>query len=182
MGEFVYAGFADMERAHLDELTLAALEAQAEADMALGHHSEVIVRLEPLCREHPLREGLLEMLIIALYRDRRQAEALRAYREIRDRLVEGLGIDPGATLRELEARILIQDPTLAPADVAPVRSRDDSSPGGNLREQLSSFVGRRAELHELSETLRTCRFVTLVGPGGVGKTRLAVEAAAALGV
>jgi predicted ATPase/DNA-binding SARP family transcriptional activator len=182
LGEFAYAGFADMERAHLDELTLMALEAQAEADLALGRHSEVISRLEPLCREHPLREGLWEMLIVALYRDRRQAEALRAYSEIRDRLVEGLGIDPGAALRELEARILTQDPTLAPTAPAPVRDAGDSTMAGNLREQLSSFVGRRAELEELTETLRTCRLVTLVGPGGVGKTRLAVEAAASLRV
>ena len=180
LSEFAYADFADVERTHLNELTLVALEAQAEADLALGRHSEVIGRLEPLCREHPLREGLWEMLIVALYRDRRQAEALRAYTEIRDRLVEELGIDPGPALRELESRILTQDPTLFPTTPAGVRDEPSSTMAGNLREQLSSFVGRRAELDELSETLRTCRLVTLVGPGGVGKTRLAVEAAASL--
>jgi predicted ATPase/DNA-binding SARP family transcriptional activator len=180
LGEFAYAGFADLERAHLDELTLVALEAQAEADLALGRHGEVIGRLEPLCREHPLREGLWEMLIVALYRDRRQAEALRAYAEIRDRLVEELGIDPSATLRELESRMLTQDPTLVPTAPTRVPDAAGSTIAGNLREQLSSFVGRRAELEELSETLRSCRLVTLVGPGGVGKTRLAVEAAASL--
>lgn len=180
LAEFAYAGFADMERAHLDELTFVALEAQAEADLALGRHSEVISRLEPLCREHPLREGLWEMLIVALYRDRRQAEALRAYTEIRDRLVEELGIDPGPALRDLESRILTQDPTLFPTTPARVRDEPSSTMAGNLREQLSSFVGRRAELEELSEILRTCRLVTLVGPGGVGKTRLAVEAATTL--
>ena len=180
LGEFAYAGFADMERAHLDELTLVALEAQADADLALGRHVEVIGRLEALCRQHPLRERLWEMLIVALYRERRQADALRAYSEIRDRLVEGLGIDPGPALRQLEVRILAQDPTLDATTPAPIREPGGSTMAGNLREQLSSFVGRRAELDELSETLRACRLVTLVGPGGVGKTRLAVEAAASM--
>ncbi|HUE07924.1 MAG TPA: BTAD domain-containing putative transcriptional regulator [Acidimicrobiales bacterium] len=177
LAEFAYAGFADAERAHLDELTLVALEARAEADLALGRHREVIGRMEALCREHPLRERLRELLILALYRDGRQADALRAYRDIHDLLVEELGIDPGVALRELDSRILAQDPTLTLDASAPRRSEPNPTAAGNLRTRLSSFVGRHDEIEALRETVLSCRLVTLVGPGGVGKTRMAVEAA-----
>ena len=115
LAEFTYAGFFDAERAHLDELTLVAIESRAGADLELGRHGELAGELEALCRERPLRERLCELLILALYRSGRQAEALRAYTEIRDRLVGELGIDPGPALRELQARILAQDPSLGPA-------------------------------------------------------------------
>ena len=78
----------------------------------LGRHRELVGDLDALCREHPLRERLWELLILALYRAGRQAEALRAYTEVRDRLVGELGIDPGPALRALERRILAQDPSL----------------------------------------------------------------------
>ena len=119
LSEFAYAGFADAERAHLDELTLVATEARVAADLALGRHGELVGELEALCREHPLRERLWEQLILALYRAGRQAEALRAFAEVRDRLVAELGIDPGPALRELEARILVQDPSLDPPSATP---------------------------------------------------------------
>ena len=180
LSEFAYAGFADAERAYLEELTLVAIEARVAADLALGRHGELVGELEALCREHPLRERLRELLILALYRAGRQAEALRAYTEVRDRLVDELGIDPGSALRELEARILVQDPSLDLA--APPRHRTVGAPTlrGNLREQLSSFVGRNTELEQLRQAVRAGRLVTLTGPGGVGKTRLAVEVAASL--
>ncbi len=178
--EFAYVGFADAERAHLAELTLVAIETRAEADLALGRHGELVGELEALCREHPLRERLWELLMLALYRAGRQAEALRAYTEARNRLVDELGIDPGPALRELEARILAQDPSLAAAGPAGLAAVPAPMATGNLREPLSSFVGRSAELQELSEAVRSSRLVTLIGPGGVGKTRLAVEAAATL--
>jgi predicted ATPase/DNA-binding SARP family transcriptional activator len=178
--EFAYAGFADAELAHLVELTLVAIETRAEADLVLGRHGELVGELEALCRAHPLRERLWELLMLALYRAGRQAEALRAYTEARDRLVDELGIDPGPALRELEARILAQDPSLAAAGPAGLAAVPAPMATGNLREQLSSFVGRGAELEELSGAVRSSRLVTLIGPGGVGKTRLAVEAAAAL--
>jgi predicted ATPase/DNA-binding SARP family transcriptional activator len=187
LAEFAYAGFADIERAHLDELALVALETKARADLALGRHGGVVGQLEALCHEHPLRERLWELLILALYRDGRQAEALRAYTDIRDRLVEELGIDPGLALRELETRVLAQDPTLALAGPVqlPVPLLVASSPvaapaTGNLRERLSSFIGRHREVEHLEDTVRSSRLVTLVGPGGVGKTRLALEVAASL--
>ena len=178
--EFAYAGFADAERAHLADLTLVAIETRAEADLALGRHGELVGELEALCRAHPLRERLWELLMLALYRAGRQAEALRAYTDARDRLVDELGIDPGPALRELEARILAQDPSLAAAGPAGLAVVPAPMATGNLREPLSSFVGRSAELQELSEAVRSSRLVTLIGPGGVGKTRLAVEAAAML--
>ena len=180
LAEFAYAGFADAERAHLDELTVVAFESRIGADLSRGRHMEVVGELESLCREHPLRERLWELLMIALYRGGRQAEALRAYADIRDRLVNELGIDPSAPLQDLERRILDQDPTLAATVPTPVPAAPAATTTGNLREQLSSFIGRRAELAQLTETVRTCRLVTLVGPGGVGKTRLAVEVAASL--
>ena len=184
LAEFADAGFADAERAHLDELTLVATEARAGADLMLDRHGELAGELEALCRQHPLRERLWELYILALYRAGRQAEALRAYTEIRDRLVGDLGIDPGPALRELQARILAQDPSLAPASTparpAPVPAAAPPTPAGNLRARLSRFVGRDAELTQLREAVRSSRLVTLTGPGGAGKTRLAVEAAAAL--
>jgi DNA-binding SARP family transcriptional activator len=103
LAEFTYAGFFDAERAHLDELTLVAIESRAGADLGLGRHGELAGELEALCRKYPLRERLWELLILALYRSGRQAEALRAYTEIRDRLAGELGIDPGSALRELQA-------------------------------------------------------------------------------
>ena len=78
----------------------------------MGLHGELVGELEALCREHPLRERLWELLILALYRAGRQAEALRAYTEARDRLVDELGIEPGRALRELQGRVLAQDPAL----------------------------------------------------------------------
>ena len=180
LAEFAYAGFADAERAYLDELTVVAFETRIGAVLSLGRHREVIGELETLCREHPLRERIWELFIIALYRDGRQAEALRAYADIRDRLVDELGIDPSAALQELEARVLDQDPTLAATVPTQPVSAAAPTVAGNLREQLSSFIGRNADLEQLSESVRTCRLVTLIGPGGVGKTRLAVEVAASL--
>jgi len=186
LAEFAYAGFFDAERARLDELALVASESRAGADLGLGRHGELAAELAALCQEHPLRERLWELLILALYLSGRQAEALSTYTEVRDRLADELGIDPGPALRELQARILAQDPSLAPADataspaLAPARAAAAPKAAGNLREQLSSFVGRDAELEQLCEALRSSRLVTLTGPGGAGKTRLAVEAAAVL--
>jgi predicted ATPase/DNA-binding SARP family transcriptional activator len=180
LAEFAYAGFADTERAQLDELTLVAIETRAGADLVLGRHGELAGELEAQCREHPLRERLWELLILALYRAGRQADALHAYGEVRDRLADELGIDPGPPLRELQGRILAQDSSLAAAGPAPVRAAAPTASAGNLRERLSSFIGRDAELEQLREAVRSSRLVTLTGPGGTGKTSLAVEAAAAL--
>ena len=80
LAEFAYAGFADAERAHLDELSLVAVESRAEADLVLGRHGELTGELEELCRQHPLRERLWELLILALYRAGRQRGPARLHR------------------------------------------------------------------------------------------------------
>ena len=133
LADFTYAGFFDAERTRLDELILVAIETRVEADLVLGRHAELVGELEALCREHPLRERLWELLMLTLYRAGRQAEALRAYTEARDRLVDELGIDPGPALRELEARILAQDPSLAAAGPPGLEAVPAPMAAGNLR-------------------------------------------------
>src|SRR6202042_1685677 len=136
LSEFAYAGFADAERAHLNELALVATELRVEADLELGRNNDLVGELEALCREHPLRERLWELLILALYRAGRQAEALRAYTEARERSVDDLGIEPGRALRELQARVLAQDPALTlpdPAEPPTLRAATGPRATGNLR-------------------------------------------------
>jgi LuxR family maltose regulon positive regulatory protein len=190
LAEFTYARFFDAERAQLDELTLVATESRAGADLGLGRHGELAAELEALGREHPLRERLWELLILALYRSGRQAEALRAYTEIRARLVDELGIDPGPALRELQARILAQDPALGPAGPAPAQvaapaevaghSGDSLGPAPLLETKLYVPRSRRGLVPRprLSERLDrgTASRLTLVSaPAGFGKTTLLTE-------
>ena len=155
LAEFAFAGFADPERAHLDELILVAVEARAAADLDLGRHADLAGELEAMCRQHPLRERLWELLIVSLYRSGRQSEALRAYTAIRDRLLDELGIDPCAALRELQTRILAQDPSLAAAR-PPLAQAAPEAVGpvplpGNLAGQLSDMAGHDAELAQPRE-------------------------------
>jgi predicted ATPase/DNA-binding SARP family transcriptional activator len=157
-----------LEAARLEELRLGVLEDRIEADLALGLHAEVVGQLEQLVAEHALRERLWRLLAVALYRSERQADALAACRRAREMLAEELGLDPGEELQRLEQQVLRQEvPAVPPA----VR-------GGNLPVPLSSLVGREPELAEVGRLLAGARLVTLTGPGGSGKTRLAIEAAA----
>ena len=112
LADFRYADWAQPEIARLEEQRPAILEDRAEAELALGHHGELVGELDALVHEHPLRERLRGQLMLALYRSERQAEALDAYQDARRTLVEQLGIDPGRSLRELEKAILRQDPAL----------------------------------------------------------------------
>jgi YVTN family beta-propeller protein len=126
--------WAQAELPPLAELRLAAVEERFEAGLALGHHHELISELEAHIAQNPLRERPRGQLMLALYRSGRQAEALRAYQDARRTLVEEVGIEPGAELRELEQRILDQDPDLAlPRGRRPVRSpsRTDRLPSRN---------------------------------------------------
>jgi DNA-binding SARP family transcriptional activator/pimeloyl-ACP methyl ester carboxylesterase len=110
--ELRYEAFAEREIARLEELRLAAVEDRVDAELALGRHHELVAELEPLVAEHPFRERLRGQLMLALYRCGRQAEALHALQSGRRVLIEQLGIDPGPALRQLELRILRQDPGL----------------------------------------------------------------------
>jgi DNA-binding SARP family transcriptional activator/class 3 adenylate cyclase len=109
LADFSYEPFAQAEIARLEELRLATLEDRIEADLALGRHAEVVGELRSVIPEHPFRERLRAQLVLSLYRSGRQAEALEAYREARNTLVEELGIEPGPALQDLEAAVLRQD-------------------------------------------------------------------------
>ena len=125
--EFRYADFAQPEIARLDELRLAAQEERIEADLELGRHDELVVELESLLAEHPLRERPRCQLMLALYRSGRQAEALQTYQEGRRALAEELGLEPSESMRRLERSILDHDPALAsPKPPARPRARAGS--------------------------------------------------------
>jgi predicted ATPase/DNA-binding SARP family transcriptional activator len=168
--------FAAIEADRLAELKLGASEDLAEAAVASGHAREVTAELESLTAAHPLRERLHELLIRALYADGRQAEALAAYERVRHTLADELGADPGSRLRELHTSVLrgnTIDPTAA---AAVVPSAAQPAPRNNLRAPMTSFVGRSEDVTELARLLSNgTRLVTMVGPGGAGKTRLATE-------
>jgi YVTN family beta-propeller protein len=112
LADLAYEPFAQREIARLSDLRIDALELLIEAKLAQGDHAEVVGQLETLIGQHPYRERLRAQLMLALYRSDRQADALQAYQNARRQLVEELGIEPGAELRELHARILGQDPSL----------------------------------------------------------------------
>ena len=169
-----FAGLAEdgalrAEASRLDELRLHAMEIQFEADLELGRDAELIDGLERAVAEHPFRERLWRHLMLALYRAGRQADALAAYHRARAALDEQLGIEPGEELRALEAAILRQDVP------SPSAHREESA--SELPANLTTFVGRLRELDEVGQLLQRSRLVTLVGVGGVGKTRLALEVA-----
>lgn len=174
LAEFSGEEWSQREAARLEELRLAATEEWIDLELAAGRHGEVVPALEALVAQHPLRERLHSQLMVALYRCGRQADALAVYQRLRDTLSEDLGLDPSIELRELEQAILRQDRRLA----AP--ARDDSDVPTNLPERLTSFVGRGRELQQVRELVDARRLVTLTGPGGVGKTSLATELAAAV--
>jgi DNA-binding SARP family transcriptional activator len=112
LADFSYAQFAQTAIVRLEELRLAAIELRVEAQLALGEHAQLAGELQALVLEHPLRERLCGQLMLALYRDGRQAEALEIYRAARRRLVDQMGLEPGPELHELERRILAQDESL----------------------------------------------------------------------
>jgi predicted ATPase/DNA-binding SARP family transcriptional activator len=171
LADLRYDSFAQGEVARLEELRVAATENRIEADLGLGRHDQVIPELEALIAESPLRERLRGLLMLALYRAGRQADALEAYRSARETLVDELGLEPGPELRDLEQAILRQDEGLSRRPL----------PAGNVPIPVSTMVGRLRELDEVTSALRRdTRVITLTGPGGSGKTRLAIEAANAL--
>jgi predicted ATPase/DNA-binding SARP family transcriptional activator len=178
LADFAYDSFAQSEIARLEELRLACLEERIEADLAWGRHAALIGELEALVRVHPLRERLRAQLMLAFYRSGRQAEALEAYQDAYSALTEKLGIEPSKELRELQQSILKQDPGLDAPAAQPKRAPKLPAGVGELPVALTSLLGRSQELAEISALLRgEVRLLTLTGPGGTGKTRLAVEVA-----
>ncbi|RFS83199.1 AfsR/SARP family transcriptional regulator [Actinomadura spongiicola] len=159
--DFADAAFTAPEIARLDELRLAAVETRAEARLELGDHEALTAELRVLVDEHPLRERLRAAYMRALYRAGRPAEALTTYEDLRLRLGEDLGADPGPALTDLHLSIL----------------RGTFAVPRDLPADVTSLIGRDADAHEVEGLLRGSRLVTLGGPGGVGKTRLALAVA-----
>jgi predicted ATPase len=182
------ATWARSEAARLDELRLSANEELMDARLALGEHAVLVPELEAAVSEHPLRERLWRQLILALYRSDRQTDALRAYQRVRTTLADELGLEPSPELTALERAILAHDESLiVPAPAAgsviagEAREQVPSEPGVSLPSPPTSFVGRDADVETIRSLLDGHRIVTLTGPGGCGKTRLAIEVAGGMG-
>ncbi|MEV4119313.1 BTAD domain-containing putative transcriptional regulator [Micromonospora sp. NPDC049645] len=154
---------APAQAARLDELRLAALEDRVEADLALGASGALIAELRELVVAHPLRERARGQLMRALAALGRPAEALTEFEDARHTLAEQLGVDPSAELASVHLSVL--------------RGAERGSAEPALPSQLTTFVGREDELKRVGDLLGERRLVTLTGPGGAGKTRLAIEAA-----
>ncbi|MFE0375628.1 BTAD domain-containing putative transcriptional regulator [Streptomyces inhibens] len=229
-----FAGFADGDLVRpvaesLEEQRLTALEERAAARLELGEHAQLTGELAGLIVRHPLRERLRALHLTALYRAGRQSEALAAYGEIRTRLAEELGVDPGPELTAAHQAILRQEPwrtsprgtggagstggtgpigsagaddrtgdaapaattaigsapaSVAPPSAAPAPAASPAAPHPrprtNLPTPLTELLGRQDAVHQVEALLAATRLVTLTGPGGVGKTRLALETASRL--
>ena len=170
LGDVCDSDYGRAEAARLEEMRLACQEAAFESRLALGGGPELVAELQAIVAKHPYRERLHAHLMLALYRDGRQVDALAVYDDARRILRDELGLEPGHELRALEHAILDHDPSLAAS------SRRHH---GNLPKPQHALVGRAEELATISRELDAGRLVTLLGVGGVGKTRLAIEAAAA---
>ncbi|ACV81526.1 transcriptional regulator, winged helix family [Nakamurella multipartita DSM 44233] len=165
--------YATATRARLQELRLDAQVDLIEAQLRLGRSADVIADLEQLVATHPLRERLAAQLMRALAATGRQADALAVYERLRDRLAGELGVDPGADTQSVHLAVLrgeiAAEPAVAPAANNPLRRRT------NLRAPLTRLIGRDAQVRRITDLLADGRLVTVVGPGGAGKTRLAQE-------
>jgi predicted ATPase/DNA-binding SARP family transcriptional activator len=173
-----YAEFADTfgraEAVRLEQLRLRALEDRIFAMVAIGEWAEAAAESEGLIATDPFRERPYALAMRALANGGRRGEALALYQRLRRVLAEGLGSEPSAEVQALHVEILREE------EVQPrrVSTPDQASPTARLRTvpvPVSAFFGREDELQTISEALSRSRLVTLVGPGGVGKTRLATE-------
>ncbi|MFF2040948.1 BTAD domain-containing putative transcriptional regulator [Kitasatospora sp. NPDC058170] len=169
------------EAARLAEGRVEVLEECLDLELALGPRPDLVAEIRAVVRAHPLRESAYRLLMLALYRAGRAAEALAAFQDARCVLSAELGVEPGAALQELHRLILTEDPALPPAAAAvrppgpvPAPVRSAAPAPAAVRAPL---FGRDAEVAELAALLATRRLVTLVGPPGVGKTSLALATA-----
>jgi DNA-binding SARP family transcriptional activator len=177
--------YAEGQRARLEEWRLGLLETRLDLDLEQGCHAEAVSELTALTAAHPLRERLRELLMLALYRSGRQAEALAVYADTRRLLAEELGVDPRPGLRELQQRILQADPALAEPSAPVAESPTAPVRPAQLPASVPDFTGRSSFVSELSEVLssaseaegRVMAVSALAGIGGVGKTTLAVHVA-----
>jgi len=161
------------EGRRLEELRLAATEELVDAELALGRHRELLDLLDGLVAEHPLRERFHAQRMLALYRAGRQADALAAHQQLRGVLADELGLDPSSEVQALELAIIQQDPSIAaPAEPAKV---DEAVP--NLPAATVAVLGRDELVDRVEHLVAEHRVVTCTGPGGTGKTTLALEAA-----
>ncbi|MBA9003144.1 BTAD domain-containing putative transcriptional regulator [Thermomonospora cellulosilytica] len=166
--DFADRGFARAEITRLEERRLTVLEEWAEARLETGDHAALADELGALVAEHPLRERLHAAYMLALHRAGRRSRALEVYRELRERLRDELGLDPGREVAAVHEAVLREDTTPRPPP-APRRA--------GLPAPLTDLIGREDALERVDALLARGRLVTLTGPGGVGKTRLAVEVA-----
>ncbi|WP_160051740.1 BTAD domain-containing putative transcriptional regulator [Nocardiopsis sp. FR26] len=183
-------GLAEDTALRLSETHRAALEDHLAALTGLGRHAEVLPEAEALVSREPHRERPLELLVRSLAATGRTADALAAYDRFRDRLAGELGLDPSARLRDLHLRLLRGELDAPPppegaggpagGPAAPRPDRADPAPPLHLPVTLTSFVPREAEVEAALGRLSRGRLATLTGPGGAGKTRLAIETASAL--
>ncbi len=157
-------------RARLEEARIKLTETEYAARLRLGDAGDAVGELEAAVVTYPFQEGLWELLITALYRAGRQADALAAYQRVRNQLADELGLDPGPRLQQLERQILVHDATLGGQPRRP--SLDPSA--GNLPSIFAELVGRKAEVAALVGLLGAERLVEIVGAGGIGKTAVAI--------
>ncbi|MET9490190.1 BTAD domain-containing putative transcriptional regulator [Nocardia sp. NPDC006630] len=168
LGDVRDAPFVQVVAARLDDLRAAAVEDRFAAELQLGRYADILADLEVAGAEHPLSERLAALRMRALAAAGRQSDALAVYEGMRERLGDELGIDPSAELRDTHLALLRGELESHTARREPV--------GSTLPARLTSFVGRDSELEGLAKLLAASRLVTVVGPGGAGKTRLSLEA------
>jgi basic membrane lipoprotein Med (substrate-binding protein (PBP1-ABC) superfamily)/DNA-binding SARP family transcriptional activator len=175
LSDFAYEEFAQPYIRRFHDLHLDAIEELAGAELEAGHHGDVVPMLDAAIRDDPLRERSRELLMLALYRSGRHAEALRTYQQLRAVLGDELGLDPSPPLQRLQERILLHDPTLLPASDAPSTEESRRNPYKGLRPfaeaDAGDFFGRDDLVEQLIRTLREgAPLVALVGPSGSGKS------------
>jgi predicted ATPase/DNA-binding SARP family transcriptional activator len=194
-----HLALVEAEHHRLQQRRVLAEHRRGELLDRLGHHEDAVARLQAVASQHPFREDIWASLIGALYRAGRQTEALRAFSRVRAQLVDELGIEPGPELRRLERAVLDHDPALVNAPLPDGAEQPEAAtvleagaaapdrptmtplavPGsgqGRLPAPIAGLIGRGWEIDEVRALLGRNRLVTLTGPGGVGKTRLAIEA------